>query len=88
MSSNKIRDALLEASIALSWATHNHLTSGDAEKYLKIVDDALSAPPRNCDRFSNANEALEAFEKEKGETMIEFIRWLFAEAKGETDGSK
>ena len=42
----------------------------------------LSKPLRNCDRFSNANEALEAFEKEKGETMIEFIRWLFAEAKG------
>ena len=47
-----------------------------------IARAALSAPPRNCDRFSNANEALEAFEKEKGETMIEFIRWLFAEAKG------
>ena len=42
MNSNKIHDALLEASIALSWATHNHLTSGDAEKYLKIVDDALA----------------------------------------------
>ena len=41
----------------------------------------LSKPLRNCDRFSNANEALEEFEKEKGETMIEFIRWLFAEAK-------
>ena len=47
-----------------------------------IARTALSAPPRNCDRFINANEALEAFEKEKGETMIEFIRWLFAEAKG------
>ena len=33
---------------------------------------------RNCDRFSNANEALEAFANEKGETLIEFIRWLFA----------
>lgn len=47
-----------------------------------IARTALAAPSRNCDRFSNANEALEAFEKEKGETMIEFIRWLFAEAKG------
>ena len=46
------------------------------------VASALSAHPRNCDRFSNANEALEAFEKETGETMIEFIRWLFAEARG------
>lgn len=84
MSSNKIRDALLEASIALSWATHNHLTSVDAEKYLKIVDDALSTPTRNCDRFINAKDALKAFERETGESMaIEFIKWLFAEAKGE-----
>ena len=51
----------------------------------KRIASALSAPPRNCDRFSNANEALEAFENEKRETIIEFIRWLFAdfaEAKG------
>ena len=46
------------------------------------AEAALSAPPRNCDRFANANEALEAFAKEKGETLIEFVRWLFAEAKG------
>ena len=49
----------------------------------KAIQAALSAPPRNCDRFANANEALEAFEKEKGETLIEFVRWLFAEAKGD-----
>ena len=42
----------------------------------------LAAPTRNCDRFSNANEALEAFENEKRETIIEFIRWLFAEVQG------
>ena len=45
---------------------------------------ALSAPPRNCDRFINAKDALKAFERETGESMaIEFIKWLFAEAKGE-----
>jgi hypothetical protein len=49
----------------------------------EICTAALSAPPRNCDRFFNANDALEAFKKEKGETIIEFIRWIFAEAKGE-----
>ena len=51
----------------------------------KRIASALSASPRNCDRFYNANEALEAFENEKRETIIEFIRWLFAdfaEAKG------
>ena len=47
----------------------------------KRIASALSAPQRNCDRFSNANEALEAFENEKRETIIEFIRWLFADAK-------
>ena len=49
------------------------------------ADKILAASPRNCDRFSNARDALEAFEKEKRETLIEFIRWLFAdfaEAKG------
>ena len=45
---------------------------------------ALSAPPRNCDRFINAKDALKAFERETGESMaIEFIKWLFAETKGE-----
>ena len=44
----------------------------------EIARTALSTPPRNCDRFANANEALEAFAKEKGETLIEFVRWLFA----------
>lgn len=44
----------------------------------EIARTALSAPPRNCDRFANANEALEVFAKEKGETLIEFVRWLFA----------
>lgn len=46
------------------------------------ITSALSAPSRNCDMFSNARDALEAFEKETGETMIEFIRWLFSEARG------
>ena len=50
---------------------------------LRVAKAALDRKPRNCDRFSNANEALEAFAKEKCETMIEFIRWLYAEAKGE-----
>lgn len=66
--------------IDISYAETREVTEARNE-----IKAAISAPPRNCDRFSNANEALEAFEKEKGETMIEFIRWLFAEAKVETD---
>ena len=56
---------------------------GISGETIKKARSALSAPPRNCDRFANANEALKAFEKEKGETLIEFIRWLFAETKGD-----
>ena len=58
-----------------------------------IADTALSAPPRNCDRYTIA-EALRKYgfptksnpwgEKE----WIDFCEWLFAEAKGATDGSK
>lgn len=79
MSSNKIRDALLEASIALSWATHNHLTSGDAEKYLKIVDDALAALPRNCDRpeCATTKEAQDVWRKEDGGKTA-YYEWLLA----------
>ena len=86
---SKMREALVKADAAFrrisqsAWfidanfsETKEVMDAGDA------ITSALSATPRNCDRFSNANEALEAFEKETGETMIEFIRWLFSEAKG------
>lgn len=49
---------------------------------------ALSAPPRNCDRFSNIREASIAFnnecpvDRDNIRTMT-FNEWLFAEAKGE-----
>lgn len=68
---------------ALEFAEYEFCARGlfDASRQMAA---ALSAPPRNCDRFSNANEALEAFANEKGETLIEFVRWLFAEAKGES----
>lgn len=38
---NIIRTALLKASIALSWATHGHLTEDDAKECLELVDAAL-----------------------------------------------
>ena len=44
-----MREALLEASIALSDATHHHMTEDDAKECLAVVVAALSAPPRNCD---------------------------------------
>ena len=44
-----MREALMEASIALSSATHHHLTEDDAKDCLAVVEAALAAPPRNCD---------------------------------------
>ena len=55
---------------------------------------ALSAPPRNCDLLSDAQEALAAIHEDRcyvnnpiDERRLT-VEWLFAEAKGETDGSK
>ena len=45
----EMREALMEASIALSSATHHHLTEDDAKECLAVIESALSKPPRNCD---------------------------------------
>lgn len=42
-------EALMEASIALSSATHHDLTDDDAKECIAVIESALSAPPRNCD---------------------------------------
>ena len=79
----EMREALEQAQRVLHCAIVAEMLKGDdAQEALNAVTAALSAHPRNCDRCSNANEALEAFEKEKRETIIEFIRWLFAEVQG------
>ena len=44
-----MRKALMEASIALSSATHHHMTEDDAKECLAVIESALSKPPRNCD---------------------------------------
>jgi hypothetical protein len=53
---------------------------------------ALSAPPRNCDKCLTPKDAMlahleEVFEGEKVEfgdyEWCEFVKWLFADAKGE-----
>lgn len=44
-----MREALMEASIALSSATHHHMTEDDAKDCLAVVEAAVAAPPRNCD---------------------------------------
>ena len=44
-----MREALMEASIALSSATHHHMTEDDAKDCLAVIETAISVPPRNCD---------------------------------------
>lgn len=80
----KMREALVKADAALSRISQsawfidaNFSETKEVMDAGNAIEEALSATPRNCDRFSNARDALEAFEKETGETMIEFIRWLF-----------
>ena len=85
----EMREALVKAQRVLHCAIVAETLKGDdAQEALNAVTTALSAHPRNCDRFSNANEALEAFEKEKRETIIEFIRWLFADFAEANGGAK
>ena len=55
-----MRKALMEASIALSSATHHHLTEDDAKECLAVIESALSKPPRNCD-VGTAEEQAETF---------------------------
>ena len=60
----------------------------------EIADTALSAPPRICDGLSDTQEALVAIHEDRGYVNNPIderrltVEWLFAEAKGETDGSK
>ena len=73
----------------LSWDEFN-----DSQKMLRA---ALSAPPRNCDRYKDAPSAYADFIvpwKLEGRlddvpTLQDFANWLFAPAEeGESDGSK
>ena len=82
-----MREALMEASIALSSATHHHMTEDDAKDCLAVIETALSAPPRNCDKYTLA-ESLRKYgfptkSKPWGEKeWIDFCEWYISEAKG------
>lgn len=56
----------------------------------RIRAAALSAPPRNCDRFRTAAEAVDAFYGWGGDTDCacghDFVDWLFARAKKVPNG--
>ena len=61
----------------------------EAKRLRVVVDSALSAPARNCDRFATVDDAKRAYIAERGHVFIwdgdsseRFERWLFAPAEG------
>lgn len=81
----KMREALEQIHELLSIGGGSDIAMCIRYKFAYLIAaDALSTPPRNCDRFITAKDALKAFERETGESMaIEFIKWLFAEVIAE-----
>lgn len=63
---SKLREALTKVSDILeTWCDHlPPIIQDEAEEALALADEALSAPPRNCDRFANETAAQIAFLKE------------------------
>ena len=59
---------------------------------VRVCDDALSAPPRNCDRFATADEAFHAWnntvDTPGGGAYVGLMDWLFAPATEKEGGAK
>ena len=68
---------------------------GYFDELMLVIDAALAAPPRNCDRFASAEEAWDAYDEwvdsyraqGKTEPFNEF-GWLFAPATEKEGGAK
>lgn len=84
----KMREALEQAKRVLHCAivVSDILKGEDARKAFNAITAALSAPPRNCDRYTDYGKALRAFENDENakSSYWGMDGWLFAEAKGET----
>ena len=83
----KMREALSDA----CYAMFNFLKTqnGGYEEMAKALDKAkavLSEQPRNCDVLSK-DEVLKVLD-DRSFSKEDTIEWLYAEAKGETDGCK
>lgn len=87
-----MREALKEIRATLSVYAMSSLANQEVKDYFeKVIEQALSAPPMNCDRFNNVKEAKIRYNAEVGYVPIwdgyyyeKFTNWLFAEAKGES----
>ena len=81
----KMREALEQAKRVLHCAIVSDILKGeDARKAFNAITAALSAPPRNCDRYTDYGKALRAFENDENakSSYWGMDGWLFAEAKG------
>ena len=86
----KMREALSDA----CYAMFNFLKTqnGGYEEMAKALDKAkaaLATHPRNCDKYTNYDDALTAFiDDEDSVSCWGMSEWLYAEAKGESDEQK
>ena len=86
----KMREALSDA----CYAMFNFLKTqnGGYEEMANALDKAkaaLATHPRNCDKYTNYDDALTAFiDDEDSVSCWGMSEWLYAEAKGESDEQK
>lgn len=94
----KLREAL-KATLDLLWDIHNanrSPQSNQAYAVIRQIKAALAAPPRNCDKYANYIDAMEAFDvfaREQGKLgfinpYTEAFKWLFAPATEKEGGAK
>lgn len=90
----KMREALEHVEkLANELAAGNYYVSDFPKMIHDAIQPALSAPARNCDLYTSRSDAWVEFRKKNQQSWYEdlhlnFPDWLFAEAKGETNGSK
>lgn len=79
----KMREALEAALPIMRDCPFTHYNTTEVDKVVGEINAALSAPPRNCDRFTTFADALNAWREFDPREAGVFDEWLFAEAKGE-----
>ena len=102
----KLREALVKCrEIALQWqadeaagvagTTDKPHARSAAEAVIDMefeINAALTAPPRNCDRFATVDEAIGAYRQTHKYMVVNvFLDWLFAQAtekEGGNDGNE
>ena len=84
---------LREALVAIKEVNDTRPHDAKGNEINDIITEALVAPPRNCDRFENVEDAKKAFEAafKNKVGFINFYKdtfdWLFATAEPETKGA-